>query len=174
MCKFIYNNVQFSKYDFTQFVIIILEFGNEVRYYHCKQNRGSFIPLKNLKPCNEAGRRKHYTCINFFCIPVVQSEIIDEVTDLLENETLPSTFTCEATGEPVPNISWYFNDSTLLVSDASKYSISNSLNGTVIKSLLTIVSAQSSDVGKYTCHAENIIGTDRSSGILTINGKFVC
>ena len=100
--------------------------------------------------------------------------MIDEVSDLLENETISSTFTCEATGEPVPNISWYFNDSTLLVSDASKYSISNSLNGTVIKSLLTIVSAQSSDVGKYTCHAENIIGTDRSSGILTVNGKFVC
>ena len=36
------------------------------------------------------------------------------------------------------------------------------------------MSAQSSDVGKYTCHAENIIGTDRSSGILTVNGKFVC
>ena len=103
---------------------------------------------------------------------VVQAEIIDEVTDLLENETFPSTFTCEATGEPVPNISWYFNDSTLLVSDANKYSISNSLNDTVIKSLLTIVSAQSSDVGKYTCSAENIIGTDRSSGILTVNGKF--
>ena len=99
--------------------------------------------------------------------------MVVEVTDLLQNDTLSSTFTCEATGEPVPNISWYFNDSTLLVSDASKYSISNSLNGTVIKSLLTIVSAQSSDVGKYTCQAENIIGTDRSSGILTINGKFV-
>ena len=114
-----------------------------------------------------------YTCLLFFYIPVVQTEIIDEVTDLLENETFPSTFTCEATGEPVPNISWYFNDSTLLVSNTSKYNISNSLNDTVIKSLLTIVSAQSSDVGKYTCHAENIIGTDRSSGILTVNGKFV-
>ena len=101
--------------------------------------------------------------------------MIDEVTDLLQNETISSSiFTCVATGEPVPNISWYFNDTTLLVSDASKYSISNSLNGTVIKSLLTIVSAQSSDVGKYTCHAENIIGTDRSSGVLTVNGKFVC
>ena len=99
--------------------------------------------------------------------------MIDKVTDLLQNETISSTFTCEATGEPVPNISWYFNDSTLLVSDASKYTISNSLNGTVIKSLLTIVSAQSSDVGKYTCHAENTVGTDRSSGVLTVNGKFV-
>ena len=112
--------------------------------------------------------------MQFFYVPVVQAEIIDEVTNLLENETFPSTFTCKAMGEPVPNISWYFNDSTLLVSDTSKYSISNSLNDTVIKSLLTIVSAQSSDVGKYTCHAENIIGTDRSSGILTVNGKFVC
>ena len=98
---------------------------------------------------------------------------MDEVTDLLENETLPSIFTCQATGEPVPNISWYFNDNTLIVSDGSKYSISNSLNGIIIRSLLTVVSVQSSDVGKYTCHAENFIGTDRSSGILTVNGKFV-
>ena len=110
-----------------------------------------------------------YICILKFFY-VVPAEIIDELTDLLENETLPSTFTCEATGEPVPNISWYFDDATLIVSDASKYNVSNSLNGIVIKSLLTIVSAQSSDVGKYTCQAENIIGTDRSSGILTVNG----
>ena len=30
---------------------------NGVRYYDCQQNRGSFVPLKDLKPCNE-GKRK--------------------------------------------------------------------------------------------------------------------
>ena len=102
---------------------------------------------------------------------VVQAEIIDGVTDLLENETLPSTFTCEATGEPIPVISWYFNGVVLNVSNASIYNISNLLNGIVIKSSLTIVIAQSSDVGIYTCHAENFIGSDISSGVLTVNGK---
>ena len=36
---------------------------------------------------------------------VVQAEIIDEV----ENVTNPVTFHCRATGNPTPNISWYFN-----------------------------------------------------------------
>ena len=102
---------------------------------------------------------------------IVQAEIIDEVTDLLENETFPSNFTCQAAGEPVPNISWYFNNVTLIAPNTSKYQVLDSINGTMIKSCLTIMSAQSSDVGKYTCHADNIVGIDRSSGILTVNSK---
>jgi len=58
------------------------------------------------------------------------------------------------------------------VSDTSKYNISNSVNGTVVASLFTIMNTQSSDVGRYTCHAENIIGIERSSGVLTVNGKY--
>ena len=57
------------------------------------------------------------------------------------------------------------------VSDTSKYNISSSVNGTVIMSSLLILNARSFDVGRYTCYAENIIGIDASSGILTINGK---
>ena len=59
------------------------------------------------------------------------------------------------------------------VSDTSKYNISSSVNGTLVESLLTIANAQSSDVGTYTCYTENILGTDRSFGILTVNGKNV-
>jgi len=57
------------------------------------------------------------------------------------------------------------------VSDTSKYNISSSVNGTVVMSSLTITNTQSFDVGAYTCQAENTIGIDRSSGILTVNGK---
>ena len=57
------------------------------------------------------------------------------------------------------------------VSDTNKYNISNSVNGTVVMSSFTILNAQSFDVGRYTCYAENIIGNDTSSGILTVNGK---
>ena len=45
------------------------------------------------------------------------------------------------------------------------------LNESIIESTLVIINAESSDVGTYTCEAENIIGIDRSSGILTVNGK---
>ena len=104
---------------------------------------------------------------------VVQAEVISDVMDMLENETYPIIFSCQATGEPVPSISWYFKGSMIVVSDTSKYKISNTtIKKTTIGSLLTISNVQSSDVGTYTCQAENIIGIDQSSGILTVNGKF--
>ena len=93
------------------------------------------------------------------------------MTDLLENETNPITFTCQATGEPLPTISWYFNGVMINALNTSDYNISNTVSGVVVESLLTIFNAQSSDVGTYTCHAENVIGSDSSSGILTLNGK---
>ena len=107
------------------------------------------------------------------CIHIVQVEIIEEVTDMLENETNPVTFKCQTTGDPVPIISWYFNGAMINISDASKHTISNSLNGTVVTSSLTIMNAQSSDAGIYTCEAANFINTVRSSGILTINGEHI-
>ena len=93
---------------------------------------------------------------------------------MLENETNPITFSCQATGEPVPTISWYFNGVMVNVSDTSKYNKTSSVNETSVESFLTIMNAQSSDVGTYTCQAENILGIDRSYGILTVNGKCLC
>ena len=60
------------------------------------------------------------------------------------------------------------------VSDTSKYNITSSVNGTSVESLLTILNVISSDVGTYTCHANNTIGTNINSGILTVNGKNIC
>ena len=81
------------------------------------------------------------------------------------------TFSCQATGEPVPNISWYFNSIAINSSNSSKYNISNSINITLITSVFTIINTHSSDVGTYTCYANNIFGDDQNSGVLTINGK---
>ena len=90
---------------------------------------------------------------------------------MLENVTNPIIFSCQATGEPVPSImSWYFKCVMINVSNASKYNISNTLSETTVTSLLMVSNVQSSDVGTYTCEAENIIGIDQSSGILTVNG----
>ena len=113
------------------------------------------------------------SCLNI-CMYIVQAEVISDVVDLLENETNPTIFSCQATGEPVPSISWYFKGVMINVSDASKYNISNTMSETIVTSSLTISNVQSSDVGTYTCKAENIIGIDQSSGILTVNGKSCC
>ena len=93
---------------------------------------------------------------------------------MLENETNPTIFSCQATGEPVPSISWYFKDVMINVSDTSKYNISNTTRETIVTSSLIISDAKSTDAGTYTCEAENIIGIDQSCGILTVNGKLCC
>ena len=49
-----------------------------------------------------------------------------------------------------------------------------SLNTTTNSSTLTIMNVQSSDVGTYTCNATNVLSSDTSSGVLTVNGESVC
>jgi len=94
--------------------------------------------------------------------------------DEYANETNQAVFTCQVTGEPVPSISWYFNGVMIDVSDTGKYMIiSTSLNTTTTENKLTVYNVTSSDVGTYTCNASNIIGYDKTSGILTINGKLI-
>ena len=102
---------------------------------------------------------------------LVGADIIIKVTDMLVNETNTVKFSCQAIGEPVSTISWYFNGVMVNVSHTKLYSNISLLNRTLVEGLLIITNVQSSDVGTYTCHAKNIIGIDRSSGILTVNGK---
>ena len=89
-----------------------------------------------------------------------------------ENETNPISFLCEAIGEPVPDISWYFNGVMINVSDTSKYRIeSRTINTTTTENILTVNNVTSFDVGTYICNATNIIATDTSIGVLTVNGE---
>ena len=60
------------------------------------------------------------------------------------------------------------------LSDSSKYNSSSMyLDESIIKSTLNIVNAESSDVGTYTCEAVNTFSTDQTSGVLTVNSKFL-
>ena len=111
-------------------------------------------------------------CFNYFTvIPSIINSINNQVSDQTENVT----FLCQAVGEPVPNISWYFNGVMINVSDnSSKYMsiMSRSLNITTTENTLTVYNVTSSDVGTYTCNSSNIIGSVTSSGILTVTSKF--
>ena len=94
--------------------------------------------------------------------------------DQTQNEGDIVSFTCQATGEPVPIITWYFNSAPVDEANTMKYIISlESLNPTTINSTLTIMNVQSSDVGTYTCNATNVVSTDTSSGVLTVNGELL-
>ena len=88
-----------------------------------------------------------------------------------ENEADSASFTCHATGEPVPTISWYFNDVPVDVTNTVKYSVISTVPG---QSTLRINNVQSSDVGTYTCNATNVVSSDTTSGILTVNGERTC
>ena len=99
-------------------------------------------------------------------IPTISPEVIDQIQD--EGDT--ASFTCQATGEPVPTISWYFNSA--LLANGTRHTISEtSVDTTTISSTLTIMSVESSDVGTYTCNATNVVSSDTSSGVLTVNGE---
>ena len=106
----------------------------------------------------------------FIVIPSIENSIKNEVRNQNENVT----FLCQVVGEPIPNISWYFNGVMINVSDnSSKYMImSGSLNITTTKNTLTVYNVTSSDVGTYTCISSNLIGTITSSGILTVTSEF--
>ena len=94
----------------------------------------------------------------------------------MRNQEDNVTFLCQSVGDPVPEISWYFNGIMINVSDnSSKYMIvSRSLNITTTENTLTVYNVTSSDVGTYTCNSSNIIGSVTSSGILTVTSKFFC
>ena len=90
-----------------------------------------------------------------------------------QDEGAAASFACQATGEPVPIISWYFNGIPITNDiGVDKYDISEtSVNTTTINSTLTIISVKSSDVGTYTCNATNVVSSDTSSGVLIVNGE---
>ena len=102
--------------------------------------------------------------------PTVNLELMNQTQTVGEN----TSFTCQATGEPVPTINWYFNGVPVDETNTMKYTTSMmSLNTTTIINTLTIMSVESSDVGIYTCNATNVVSGYTSSGILSINGKFL-
>ena len=91
------------------------------------------------------------------------------------NEGNTASFICQATSKPVSVINWYYNGAPVSNdSDMSKYNISQSpLTATTIVNTLRITNVQSSEVGTYICNATNVVPTDTSSGVLTVNGELL-
>ena len=108
-------------------------------------------------------------CNQFFAYLVGPSII--GLINQAENEGNSTSFTCQANGEPLPTISWYFNGLPLDESNATKYMITERLLPNANMNVLNILDLESSDVGTYTCYATNVISNDTSSGVLTVNGQ---
>ena len=113
--------------------------------------------------------------VTAIALVVEVAPVIDvEVTNQTLNQGDMAFFSCQATGQPIPIISWYFNDALVETINTMKYMISEtSLNSTIKYSTLTITDAKLSDIGTYTCNAANVVSSNTSSGMLAVNGKFI-
>ena len=97
---------------------------------------------------------------------------IIELMNETQDEGGIASFTCQADGEPLPTISWCFNGAPLDESNTAKYMITErQISTTITSDILNINNLQSSDVGTYTCNATNVVSSDTSSGVLTVNGE---
>ncbi|TRZ03279.1 hypothetical protein DNTS_006712, partial [Danionella cerebrum] len=129
---------------------------------------GSELTIKNVNKLdegdykciarNKAGERREEVALNVFVQPKIT---------FLENQTASEleeqiTLTCEATGDPTPNIIWSFGRRVFTENEQS-------LDGNVIVrsdarvSSLTLKYVQFTDAGQYLCTARNSIGQDIQS-----------
>ena len=110
------------------------------------------------------------------CVHIFDHIVGPSITGLMdqtENERDTTSFTCQADGEPLPTISWYFNGVPLNESNAAKYTITDRQMPNSNSEILSIMSLESSDVGTYTCNATNVVASNTSSAVLTVNGELI-
>ena len=75
------------------------------------------------------------------------------------------TFTCNASGIPLPDITWSSdNDGTLAQDD--RVTITNDVVDMMRQSQLTIMNLENNDFQNYTCTAQNEFGSDNETAIL--------
>ena len=103
---------------------------------------------------------------------VTPASISSGVIDQTINEGNSTSFTCQATGKPIPNITWYCNGILVDETNTQKYITSRAvLSNTTIESSIRIMKVKSSDVGTYACNATDEESTNITSGVLTVNGE---
>lgn len=107
-------------------------------------------------------------CICLVTLAVISSGVIDQAI----NEGDSASFTCQATGEATPTITWYCNGILVDETNTQKYITSRTqLSNTTINSSIVIIKVKSTDVGTYACNATDANSTGISSGILTVYGE---
>ena len=95
-------------------------------------------------------------CFVFIFIVLVPPEFVKRPENISIDEGDTIILECEVRGFPVPQITWYLNDSAL----------SNN------NSLVEIVNAKKADhEGVYRCEAKNPAGAVSASAVVTVNGK---
>jgi len=77
------------------------------------------------------------------------------------------TFTCIASGVPLPDITWSSDSNSNITAQLDDVMINdNIVNGTMRQSQLTLTDLQVNDFQNYTCNATNQFGSDSETVLL--------
>ena len=107
--------------------------------------------------------------MNFLHIPEAPA-IVEPLPTLPAMATGSSVeLSCNASGNPLPYISWVFNDVNLTASSIANFNIiSTSESRSIASSTLQIMSLSSSSSGEYKCVASNFITSVESATTLSL------
>jgi len=94
-------------------------------------------------------------------VTVVVSTITQGPTDISAMLGKSVTFTCTATGNPRPDITWTDQDGNMVGMTSDMV-----INVITIQSTLTLSNLQDEDFDNYTCTATNIFGSDSVTALL--------
>ena len=100
-----------------------------------------------------------YLC--FVVIPEITQGPIDMARQLGENVN----FTCNATGVPLPDITWS-SDSSSNIMDEGDIMILDSTDALMRESRLIIMNLKAADFQNYTCNATNMFGSNSETALL--------
>ena len=86
-------------------------------------------------------------------------------------------FSCVAYGNPNPSISWdrwgtALSNGSQVTVHHEEVLVTNSWRGlSFVQSILELCRVKEADAGQYSCFAENTIGNDTASFVLTVNAQ---